>query len=210
MILFALIPAFQDPEPPVERTHAIYRLPAAEAEGKLFPPFVKNYGFDTFCIEPKVGRSALSLLNAEKVKTISPHLIDTSANIKWRNATINFLNGKLSPKAWLKVTRNLKETVHFLSSPKTESLRDATGKETYRAVQAEVFLLTWPGIPCLTADDLGKTRSLPEPGALESWILAMGDYLGPQLYLRSRCPYLAAGTPKILRADAMPDRKSVV
>ncbi len=71
-------------------------------------------------------------------------------------------------------------------------------------MQAEFFLLTWPGVPCFTADDLGKTRYLPDPGPLESWVLAMGDYLGPQLYFRSCCPYVATGTPRIIRADAVP------
>lgn len=186
-----------------ERTPSIYRCPAAEGEFKFFASLVEEMGFDTYCVEPKPGARAKEAAKG-KVKFISSKEIDTPANLKWRNATIEFVNGKISPKAWLAKTAGLHETVHFLSSPKTPDLRTATGTESYRAVFAEMLLLSWPGKPCITANDTGQTRYLPGPGRLESWYLSMRDYLGPMLYYRHSAPFMVTGKPTILRADAKP------
>ena len=186
-----------------ERTPSIYRCSASEAESKFFGPLVDEYGFDTFCVEPKPGPLATAAARG-KVKFVSASVIDTKQNLSWRNATIDFVNGKISPQQWLSKTKSLGETVHFLSSPKSVGLRSATGEVSSTAVFAEMLLLSWPGKPCLTGDDLGKTRYLPGPGRLESWILAMNDYLGPMLYSRHSFPYWVTGKPKIVRADAKP------
>ncbi len=173
------------------RTPAIYRCPAAEAESKFFERFVEEGGFDAVCIEPAPGPKARRLARG-KLKFVSAKAIDTRANVLWRNSTLDFVNGKISPRAWLARTQNLHETVHFLSYPKAPNLRDATGQESGRAVFAELFVLALPGRPCFTADDTGNTRYLPGPGRLESWLLAMED------------PHLVVGKPKVIRADAKP------
>lgn len=205
-LIFAssLMSISQEQEPPSPRTPAIYRCPATDADGKFFAPFVHDYGFDRYCVEPKPSAKAATLVKDMKLKFVDASMIDTKANLAWRNATIDFVNGKISPKAWLEKTKNLKETVHFLSSPKTAKLRPATGNISYRATLAELFTLSLPGLPCFTADDLGSTRYLPEPGPVQSWYLAMNDWLGPMLYMRSEDPFLVTGKPKILRADAKP------
>jgi|GEM_PF-5664590 len=190
------------PEP---RTPAIYRCPAPEAESEFFERLVTDYAFDTFCIEPKPGPNAQKVAAGPvKIKFIPASAIDTPANLKWRNLTIEFANGRISPKAWLNGTKNLKETVHFLANPKTSGLRQATNSVSSRAVFIETLLLTWPGKPCLTADETSRTRELPDAGALQSWLLAMNDHLGPLLYLRADQPYIVTQAPTIVRADDKP------
>ncbi len=186
------------------RTPAIYRCPAIEAESKFFEPLVTDDGYDTFCVEPKPGLSAKEILALNKVKLTSAAQIDTPANLRWRNATLDFVNGKISPKVWLAKVKNLHETVHFLSNPKTQKLRDATGKKSYIAVFAEMTMLAVPGKACITADDIGATRYLPGPGTEESWLLAMRDWLGPMLYYRAKEPILVYGRAEVVRADAKP------
>jgi hypothetical protein len=185
------------------RTPAIYRCTTAEGETKFLAPMIEEEAFDAYCIEPKPGPSAAWAAKG-KARFVSAKTIDTAANMKWRNATIAFVTGKISPKEWVRCSRGLNETVHFLSSPKTQKLREATGQETRRAVFAEMFLVSQPGRLCITADDIGGTRYLPGPGRYESWILAMHDYLGPMLYQRAKTPYLVTGKPRVLRADAKP------
>lgn len=185
------------------RTSAIYRCPAVEAESKFFAPFVKESGFDSFCIEPKPGPKATQIAKGQ-VKFVKSDVIDTKANLAWRNATIAFANGTISPKEWLSRTKNLKETVHFLSSPKTPAYREATGRDTGHALTGEMLLLAWPGRPCLTADDIVQTRYFPEDKRHESWVLAMNDWLGPMLYTRHDFPTLVTGKPEIVRADSAP------
>lgn len=185
------------------RTPAIYRCTTQEGESKFFAPMIEEEAYDAYCIEPKPGTSA-TLAARGKARFVTASAIDTAANLRWRNAAVAFATGKISPKEWVRRTRGMGETVHFLSSPKTKGLREATGQETRRAVFAEMFLLSQPGRLCITADDIGGTRYLPEAGRLQSWILAMRDYLGPMLYFRAATPYVVAGKPKILRADAKP------
>lgn len=185
------------------RTPAIYRCTTQEGETKFLAPMIEEEAFDAYCIEPKPGPSAAWAAKG-KAKFVSARTIDTAANLKWRNAALAFVTGKISPKEWVRRTSGLGETVHFLSSPKTQTLREATGQITRRAVFAEMFLVSQPGRLCITADDIGGTRYLPGPGRLESWILAMHDYLGPMLYLRASTPCLVTGKPRILRADAKP------
>ncbi|AIE87109.1 hypothetical protein [Fimbriimonas ginsengisoli] len=198
-LLLVAVGALED----TPRTPSIYRCPAAEAESKFFEPLIDSDGFDTYCVEPKPGPRATAAAKG-KVKFISAKLIDTPANLRWRNAAIDFVNGKISPREWLSKTKGLHETIHFLSNPKTADLRSATGAVTRRAVQAEMLVLSWPGKPCFTADDIVQTRYFPGPGAYESWILAMNDYLGPMLYGRSQNSSLVTGNPKIVRADPAP------
>lgn len=193
------------------RTPAIYRCPAAEAETHFFNRIVEESGYDSVCIEPKPGPKALALAKG-RLKFVDAKTIDTPANLNWRNATIAFAGGKISPKEWLKRTSNLRETVHFLSSPKTPDLRTAMSSvpidpgQTFSgpSVFAEFLLLCWPGKPCLTASDTWQTRYLPPPGRHESWVLAMRDFLGPLLYFRAENPFLVTNKPKIIRADAKP------
>jgi len=201
MVTLLLLAALSQDE--LVRTPAIYRCSTQEGESKFLAEKVNEDAYDTYCIEPKPGPSAAALIKG-KAKYCTGATIDTKANMLWRNATLAFVNGKISPKTWLERTRDLKETVHFLSNPKTPKLRDATGQVSHYAVFAEMLLLSWPGKPCITADDIGGTRYLPGPGKLESWILAMNDYCGPMLYLRASSPYIVTGKPTILRADAKP------
>lgn len=186
-----------------QRTPSIYRCPAKEAESDFFGKLLEEEEFDRICVDPQPGARALAEAKG-KVRFVTPGSIDTKANLAWRNLTIDFANGKISPKTWLERTKSLKETVHFLSSPKTAKLRDATGQKTRTAVFAEMLLLSWKGVPCFTADDIWQTRYFPGPGALESWILAMNDYRGPMLYGRYRNPALVSHAPTVLRADAKP------
>ena len=188
----------------VVRTHSIYRMPSSETKGKFFEPLLKESEYDTLCIEPKATPSALAMMKEKGIKSIASSAIDTKANLAWRNATIDFVKGKISPKAWLSKTKGLGETIHFLSNPKTKKLREEMGQVTAMSVCAELFMLSQPGMPCLTADDTGETRYLPGPGREESWLLAMRDYLGPMLYFRGSAKFLVTQKPKILRADDKP------
>lgn len=189
---------------PVERTPAIFRCTTSEGESKWFAQFLEEEYYDTYCIEPKPGPTAAKLLKEGKFKTITAKEIDTPANLKWRDLTIEFVNGKISPKKWLTETGKLKATIHFLSSPKTKTLRVATLEESRRAVFAEMLLTSLPGKLCLTSNDNGELRYLPEPGRLQSWYLAMRDYLGPMMYYRIKEPYIVTGKMKIVGADDKP------
>lgn len=186
-----------------DRTPAIYRCPAKEGETARLQSVVDDYAFDALCIDPKPGPEARKAA-AGKVKIVSPSTVDTAANMRWRNATIAFAAGKISPKEWLSRTRNLHETVHLLTCPSTPELRPIFGNESGPAVFAELLLLAWPGRPCLTSGDVWKTRELPDAGRLQSWILAMNDLLGPMLQYRHDNPCIVTGRPTVIRADAVP------
>jgi hypothetical protein len=189
------------------RTPSIYRFPAREGTDwpERMEKHIKESGFDTLCIEPAPTAAQKAMAAKYKLKLITPKEIDTPANQKWRDATIDYANGKISPKEWLRRTANLKTTVHFLSNPKAPDLRKATGeKNSHRAVFAEMLLLSWPGRPCLTSGDIWQTRELPSAGALQSWILAMNDYAGPMLYFRFAEPYCRTQRPKIISAPGKP------
>ncbi len=190
---------------PEARTSAIYRCPAAEAESEYFQRLVTDYAFDSFCIDPKPGPEAEKVAKGPvKIKFVASATVDTPANLKWRNLAMQFVAGKLSPRAWLDATKGLKETVHFLANPQTPSLWKATGGDSSRAVFAELLVLSWPGKPCLNAAETSRTHELPEAGALQSWLLAMNDHLGPMLYNRAHLPFLATQAPTIVRADTKP------
>ena len=201
MIALALWASIFQEEP--DRTPSIFRCPAIEADSKFFEKAVGELSFDTYCVDPRPGAGARAIAKG-RVKFIPPSKIDTKANLRWRDATVDFANGKISPRQWLNKTSGLKESVHFLSSPNTERLWEATAEDAPKAVFAEMLVTAWPGIPCFTSDDIGRTRYLPGPGRLESWILAMNDYLGPQLYGRHKDPFLVTQKPKIIRADSKP------
>src|ERR1043165_8617387 len=96
MIAMALCVALLQDEP--SRTNAIYRCPAVEGESKFFKKMIDESCFDTYCIEPKPGPLATSLAKAAKVKFTVAGKIDTKANLAWRNATVAFANGSISPK----------------------------------------------------------------------------------------------------------------
>ncbi|HLO97659.1 MAG TPA: hypothetical protein VK171_03600, partial [Fimbriimonas sp.] len=130
--------------------------------------------------------------------------LDNKANHAWRQASLDFLNGKISPKQWVSRVSKLKTTANFLSSPKTKGLREETGQFTSKAVQGEMLVLTWKGTPCITSTDIGKTRPLPPAGRLQSWFLSMRDYLGPTLYLRNEIKPSDYAKLKVVRADAKP------
>lgn len=185
-----------------DRISAIYRCPAKEGETERLQRVVDSLGYDTLCIDPKPGPSATQAAKG-KLKFIKPSEIDTRANLKWRNATIAFVEGKISPQAWLSKTKGLGETVHFLTNPAKPELRTLTGN-LYRAVFAEMLLLSWRGRPCITSGDSWNTRPLPDAGPLQSWVLAMNDWLGPLLQFRFEHPFMVKREPTILRADAKP------
>ncbi|HWA82961.1 MAG TPA: hypothetical protein VG820_05995 [Fimbriimonadaceae bacterium] len=191
-----------------ERTQAIYRMPASEASSSRFQELLDDE-FDTLCVDPS-PTAAIRAAVAKKLAFVEPKRLDTSANRKWRDAAIDFANGKISPQAWIARTSKLHETVHWLSNPKTPGLRDATpsltADPTYsgRSVFAEMLLLAWPGRPCLTSADCWLTRELPEAGKLQSWILAMNDWRGPMLSLRHDRPEMLRGPVQVLRADGKP------
>lgn len=191
-----------------ERTNAIYRMPASEASSPKFPELLDDE-FNTLCVDP-VPSASMRAAVAKKLAFIEPKQLDTQANRKWRDASVAFANGKISPQAWIARTSKLRETVHWLSSPKTPSLRDATPSQpadpTYsgRSVFAEMLLLAWPGRPCLTSTDCWLTRDLPDAGRLQSWVLAMNDWRGPMLSLRHDHAEMVRGPVQVLRADAKP------
>jgi hypothetical protein len=211
--MVAVLLAFVAASPQVDgRIAAIYRCPSPEAESKFFQRLVDDYYFDSVCVEPKPGPLATKLAKG-KLKFVDAKTIDTAANLKWRNATIAFASGKISPKQWLADTKNLKATIHFLSSPKkTKDLRtqmssvpvDPGQSYSGRSVFAELLVLAWPGRVCFTADDIWRTRYLPEAGRHQSWVLAMNDFLGPMMYSRLKSPIITNGQPTIIRADAKP------
>lgn len=191
-----------------ERANAIYRMPVSEAASPRFQELLDDE-FDTLCIDP-APNAPMRAAVAKRLAFIAPSLLDTQANRKWRDASIDFANGKLSPQAWIARTSKLRETVHWLSNPKTPNLRDATPSQpadpTYsgRSVFAELLLLAWPGRPCLSSSDCWLTRELPEAGRLQSWVLAMNDWRGPMLSLRHDHSEMARGPVQVLRADGKP------
>jgi hypothetical protein len=194
-----------------ERTPAVYRCPAKEAESARLEHLLNEEGFDALCVDPKPGPLAVKVAKG-KVRFMDSKAIDTKANMSWRNATIAFASGKMSPKQWVAATAGLHETIHFLSSPKTKDLRDVMsavpvdpgGTFSAASVFAEIFLLAQPGRPCLTSTDIWETRELPDAGRLQSWVLAMRDLLGPMLSYRHDNPFMVTGKPTVIRADAKP------
>lgn len=206
--MLSLIAGFVLQQQPPERANAIYRMPATEASSPRFQELFDDE-FDTLCVDPSPN-AAIKAVVAKKLGFIEPKLLDTKANRQWREATIAFANGKMSPQAWIARTSKLHETIHWLSSPKTSSLRDATPSQaadpTYsgRSVFAEMLLLAWPGRPCLTSTDCWLTHELPDAGRLQSWVLAMNDWRGPMLSLRHDRSDMARGPVQVLRADAKP------
>jgi hypothetical protein len=183
-----------------DQTPSIYRCPAKEATTEWLNKLFDQDGFDEVCVDPSPSKAARETA-AGFAKFVSPGTIDTRPNRAWRDNTIAYALGKISPKEWLRRTSGHAETVHFLSSPATETLVKVTGMSTLTSVFSEIFLVSLPGKPCLTADDIGRTRYLPDAGRLQSWILAMNDLLGPMLQYRHDQPYLVTGKPTILRAD---------
>ncbi len=205
-LAIALLVRFEE----VDRTPAIYRCPAKEATEKNMARVIEE-PFDSLCVEPKANKIVLKAMDGQNMKLVTASLIDTPANLKWRNATIDFVNGNLSPQAWLTKTANLHETIHFLSSPQTKDLRTATPSApmdaaySARSVFAELFVLSLPGKPCFTSGDLYLTKKWPDaPGKFESWILAMNDFLGPMLVSRHSSPYWITGKPKVIFAAKSP------
>jgi hypothetical protein len=194
-----------------ERTPAIYRCPTIEAESKRLRRVIEEEGFDSLCVDPKPGPLAIKAAKGN-LKLIDAKAIDTKANMKWRDATIAFASGNISPKEWLAKTKNLKETIHFLTSPSTTDLRTVMSLvpvdpgQTYsgRSVFAEMILLSMPGRLCITSSDIWTTRELPDAGRLQSWILAMNDWLGPMLSYRHDNQFLVTDKPKVIRADEKP------
>jgi len=200
MLMFALAWALWAEQP--DRTPSIYRCPTAEAESPRFEKLLEDEGFSLFCIEPRPGPNARKAAQG-KAAMVSPAVIDTAANRRWRDATIALSAGKISPKEWLARTRSLHETVHFLSSPATPPLQSVLTDQG-PAVFAEILMLSWPGKPCLTSGDIWRTHELPGPGPLESWILAMNDWMGPMLQYRHDNPFIITNSPVVIRADARP------
>lgn len=187
---------------------AVYRMPVAEGTSPRMEELLEDE-FDGLCVDPE-PTLALRQMVGQRLKFVSPSLLDTAANRKWRDATIAFANGRISPAAWVSRTKGLGETYHWLSSPSTPSLRDATPFQAHdvtfsgRSVFAEMVLLGLPGRVCLTSSDCWLTRTLPEAGRLQSWVLAMNDFRGPFLSLRKERPELRIRPLRIVRADRKP------
>lgn len=189
-----------------DRTPSIYRCPQVEAEGPRFESLITDHHYTEICVEPKAGpkAKAIAAKYPGKVKFISSAAIDTKANLAWRNATMEFVLGKISPRAWLDRTQKLNTTAHFLASPRTPDLRTATGQKTLYSVFGELIVCAWPGKPCFTSTDVWRTRYFPDDKRHISWILAMNDWLGPMLQYRFEHPVIVTGKPKIIRADKTP------
>lgn len=194
------------------RTPSVYRCPRSEGESEAMRRLIEDDAYDAVCVDPSPGPK-LKRWALGKVKILTPKTLDTPANLTWRNATIAFASGKISPAEWLRRTKGLGETYHFLTSPKTKALRDELwwvpvnpgGTYSARSVFAEMLLLSWPGKPVLCSSDVYATKTWPEgPGQFQSWILAMNDYRGPMLYYRQSRPYLQFGKPNVFRADSQP------
>lgn len=206
MICLAVALFLQDE---VGRTPAIYRCPAKEAESPKLAQALED-GYDALCVDPSPGPKARTAVKEARIKFFDPKLIDTTANRKWRDATIAFVNARISPAEWLSRMRGLGETVHYLSSPSTPELRAATpslemdGAYSARAVFGELLLLVWTGRVCFTSTDTYDTRQWPDNDRFESWILAMHDHLGPMLSMRHDDPFLVTQKPDVLRADTKP------
>jgi hypothetical protein len=205
MVAFVLALAILQ-EAPSNRTPSIYRCPTAEAEGPRFEELVRDRHFTEICVDPKPGPLAKAIVAqyAGKVKFINAKALDTKDNLAWRNTTMEFVMGKISPRMWLDRTQNLRPTAHFLTSPQTPDLRSHTQKSILRAVFAELLVLCWPGKPCFTNTDIWKTQYHPNDDVHLSWILAMNDWLGPMLHYRFLHPMLVTAKPKIIRADKAP------
>ncbi len=211
-MLLALSIAFTSVQGPgdLKRAAAAYRFPANQGEQRWLSRLVDDELFDTWVVDP--SPNSLTTATAKgKVKFVTPSKIDTSANRKWRDATIEYVNSKISPKEWIRRTASLGETFHFVTSPKTPDLRSITSNlpptiTTYsaRGVFAETLLIYWPGTPCFYATDVWRTSYFPDDKRHESWILAMNDYLGPMLSLRAEHPELRHSKQSVLRADSVP------
>lgn len=196
---------------PVLRTPAAYWFPASEGIEKWIPHLVDEELFDRWIVDPKPNNLTAGVAAKGKIKILGPSSVYSKANDKWRTATIEFVQGKISPASWLKRTAKLGETYHYLTTPKTPDLRSVTasipnGVKAFsgRAVFAETLVCYWPGKPCFYATDLYRTNYFPENKQHESWILAMNDYLGPMLNLRIEYPIMVTKRPTILRADTKP------
>ncbi|MEQ1821426.1 MAG: hypothetical protein ABL949_02850 [Fimbriimonadaceae bacterium] len=195
---------------PIARTPAAYWFPAAEGIEKWLPRLADEERFDTWIADP-TPNELTRIFAKGKVKLVAPADVYNRANDKWRSSTIEFIQGKISPSSWIKKTTNLKETYHYLTTPKTPGLRAITsnlpnglGALSGRAVFGETLLCYWPGKPCFYSTDLCRTSYFPENKQHESWILAMNDFQGPMLSLRADHPELVKQKPKVLRADTKP------
>lgn len=204
--MLAFLLASQSKEPPV-MSPAIFRFPAKEFQARWLD--LDESGFDSVCVDGGETEEIKQVL-PPALQQWKPSQIDTAANMAWRNATISFVKGKISPKSWVEKTKNIKATVKFLSSPKTKWLRDEVGPETGFSVFATVFLTCQPGRICLTSGDSWYGRRLPEAGRLQSWVLAIHDFLGPALYQRAEMKVAEKPALKVIRADAKPGILSFV
>ena len=195
---------------PIVHVPAAYWFPAAEGIEKWLPRLADEELFDTWIADPKPNAATVAAAKG-KVHFAMPKSAYSTANMKWRNATLKFVRGEISPASWINQTRNLGESLHYLTTPKTPDLRSLTAKidnglgdYSGRAVFAETLLCYWPGKPCFYSTDLFRTQYFPEDKQYESWILAMNDFLGPMLSLRVDYPKLITQKPTILRADTKP------
>ena len=195
----------------ITRTPSAYWFPASEGIEKWLPSLAEDYPFDTWIADPKPNAATIGAASKSKIKLMAPKQVYSKANDSWRAATILFSLGKISPAEWIKRTTNLKETFHYLTTPKTPDLYQLTKDQPNGlkarsgcAVFAETLLCYWPGVPCFYATDLYQTRFFPEDPTHESWILAMNDYIGPMMSIRADFPELRTKKPVIVRADSKP------
>ena len=210
MLLASLMFCLRADEP-VVRTPSAYWFPAAEGIEKWLPRLADEELFDRWIADPKPNAKTKEAATNAKIKLISPTNVYSAANDKWRLATVELAQGKISPAAWVKRTTGLHETYHYLTTPKSPDLRSLTanipnglGAYSGRAVFAETLVCYWPGVPCFYSTDVYRTNYFPENKTHESWILAMNDYLGPMLSLRADHPEFITRQPTIIRADAKP------
>lgn len=209
LICSILLLGLQDATP-LKRAPAVYWFPAKQGEERWLERLGNEELFDSWIADPKPNAATIAMARG-KVKLLTPAKVDTKQNRKWRDVTISFVSGKISPSEWLKKTAALGETYHFVTSPKTPDLRSVTaslpsGINAYsaRGVFAETLLIYWPGNPCFYSTDVWRTAYFPEDKQYESWILAMNDFLGPMLSLRADHPDFVSKKPKIVRADSKP------
>ena len=210
LFLAALMGLASKHDEPISHTPAVYWFPASEGIEKWLPRLADEELFDTWIADPKPNPATLEAAKG-KVHFVSPSTAYTTANMKWRDATLKLVRGEISPAAWLNRTNGLGETLHYLTTPKTPNLRSLTakienglGSYSGRAVFGETLICYLPGKPCFYSTDLFLTNYFPQDSQYESWILAMNDYVGPMLSLRVDYPKLCTQKPKILRADNIP------
>ena len=100
-----------------DRTPAIFRCPAAEAESPRLESLIDSDDFRFLCVDPAPGPKVRAVARG-KVTFVAPASIDTPANRRWRDATVAMAAGKISQRQWLARTHSSRETVTISPAPR--------------------------------------------------------------------------------------------